>query len=332
MEIQPLDLGTRRGVAAIQARATAQSGNFQRGGRLSAQTPTDVRPVGAIGRWWLRGLGLDPEQQAKVLASVRGVTRGVTGGMIGGFGGGVGVNALVMGIVSATRNGSGPGPALAAIFGTVAAAGVGAGIAMPRAMLRRWIASPLTESELDEISSHAGDSLEKAFLALIRDAVRIENAPETVTVEVRSAIETLGQAIESLPAMTSSDVALDGDSLRAEADEVRARGLADADAVVSESLLRRADALERQADAIGHSAQSLRRAAALRDELGAQVEALRLGLGAYYAGGTLSSQPEGDGSLTRLASSARAVATEASALARANAELDAPHALPLRQR
>ena len=305
-----------------------QAGNYRRGGRLSAQMPTDVRPVGAIGRWWLRGLDLDSEQQAKVLASVRGVTRGVSAGLIGGFGGGFGTNALLMGIISATHDSSGPGPALAAIFGTLALGGIGAGIAAPRAMLRRWVANSLTESELDELSSHAEDALEKSFYALIRDAVRIENAPENVAAEVRSAIATLGQAIESLPALASTDATLDGETLRAEAAEVRARGMAESDAVVSESLLRRADALDRQAEALGHSAQAIRRAAALRDELAAQVEALRLGLGAYYSGGAVA--PE-DGSLARLASSARTVATEASALARANAELDS-QTLSLRSR
>ena len=330
MDIQPLDLGTRRGVAAIHARANSmQAGNFRRGGRLSSQAPTDVRPVGVIGRWWLRGLGLDPEQEAKVLASVRGVTRGLSAGMIGGFGGGFGTNALVMGIVSATQPGAGPGPILATVFGTLAVGGIAAGIAAPRSLIRRWVSGPLTESELDELSSHADDALEKSYYALVRDAIRIDNAPEKVATEVRSAIATLGQAIESLPATTSSDATLDGETLRAEAAEVRTRGLADADAVVSESLLRRADALERQADAIGHSAQAIRRAAALRDELSAQVEALRLGLGAYYAGGNLSVSPD-EGSLTRLASSARAVATEANALARANAELDSPNLLNLR--
>ena len=329
MNLLPTDLGPRLGVALIQARANAmQAGNFRRGGRFSAQTPTDVRPVGVIGRWWLKGLGLDPEQEARVLAAVRGVTRSVTGGMIGGFGGGFGANAIIMGIISATHDSSGPGPALAAIFGTMALAGIGAGIAAPRAMLRRWVGGPLSEAELDEVSSRADDSLEKAFLGLVRDALRIEDAPEKVTTEVRSAIATLGQAIESLPALSGTDAALDGASLRKEAEGVRARGLAESDAVVSESLLRRADALERQAEALGHSAQAIRRAAALRDELGAQVEALRLGLGAYYSGGAVA--PE-DGTLARLASSARTVATEASALARANAELD-PQAILLRSR
>jgi hypothetical protein len=129
----------------------------------------------------------------------------------------------------------------------------------------------------------------------------------------------VGEAIGSLPALPAMDGELpDADALQADAQTLHKRALAESDSVVADSLERRADALARQAEALEHARLGLRRAVALREELSAQIEALRLGLSAYYTGGRTD-----ETALTQLATSARAVAGEATSLARATAELDA---------
>ena len=321
MNLLPTDLGLRRCVSVVRAVVTP--------GGLHQSAPSasigDVRPIGTLGRWWLRGLNLDDASGAAILAAVRPATIGMVGGMAGGFGGGFGGPAIgmLMGAVFGHDRDAASLAVVGSLFGALGLSGIVLGLSLPRTMLRRTLGTPLSEAHIDRLLASAEDDLERRYLTLVRDAVRIESAPEKVIAEVRAAIATLGQALDSLPANAKFDDGLDGDALRSEAEAVRARGLAEPDAVVSDSLLRRADALERQAEALGHSAQAIRRAAALRDELSAQIDALRLGLSAYYSGYS-GGEPADPERLTRLASSARAVATEAGALALARAELDAP--------
>ncbi len=318
MEIRPTDLGLRRGVPVLSERARSIQGT-RHGGRLAgAIGGAQKKRIGVLGRWWLRGSGLDDETGAEVLHAVRGPLLGFVGGICGGFGGGFGTNAIVMALIS-LRGEAGPAPALAMLFGTVGAVGIGLGLGYPRRLVQRWIGTPLTESELDTLlASHPEMGLERSFLNLVREAIRVENAPEKVTEELRAAIQTLGEAIDTLPPLSTEAMALDPEALRAEAETLRERSLAETDRVVADSIERRAGALDQQADAIGHSAQAIRRNAAQREELDAQIEALRLGLVAYYSSG----QADATG-LTQLATSARTVAGETRSLADATTELDA---------
>ncbi|MGC4042384.1 MAG: hypothetical protein QM758_01090 [Armatimonas sp.] len=319
MDIRPTDLGSKRCAQLVLGRVApyvSRSGaaQFPR----STVTPTSI---GALGRYWLKGLDVDEETGAALLAATRGFTGGIVGGFAGGFGGGFGGPAI--GMLAGGLAGRGNDSTVMLILGSVfAVAGVGgifAGLTAPRAYLKRWASTPLSEGEIDALLHETSDALEKAYLGLVREAVRIQGAPEKAADEVRSAIKTVGEAIASLPPLPVMDGDLpDADALRADAAALHKKALAEADPVVSESLERRADALARQADALGHSQLGLRRAAALREELSAQIEALRLGLSAYYTAGHTD-----ETALTQLATSARAVAGEATSLARATAELDA---------
>jgi hypothetical protein len=319
MEIRPTDLGLRRGVPILSERARSMQ-NMRRGGRLAgAIGAAQKKRLGTLGRWWLRGSGLDDETGAEVLHAMRGPLLGLVGGFCGGFGGAFGINAIAMTATSLLTANAGPGPVLAAVFGAIGAAGVGVGLGYPRTLVQHWIGTPLSEGELDMLlATHPETGLERRFLNLVREAIRVENAPEKVTEELRAAIQTLGAAIDTLPPLSEETMALNPETLRAEALALRERSLAETDRVVADSVERRANALEQQADAIGHSAQAIRRNVAQREELDAQLEALRLGLVAYYSGG----QSDSTG-LVQLATSARAVAGETQALASATAELDA---------
>ena len=86
--------------------------------------------------------------------------------------------------------------------------------------------------------------------------------------------------------------------------------------MIGESLERRADALERRADAHDRSAQYVRRSAALRSEIEAQIEALREGLSAFNAGMIAT------GDMAHLSESARRVASEAVSAADAREEVE----------
>ena len=96
-----------------------------------------------------------------------------------------------------------------------------------------------------------------------------------------------------------------------------AEARAEAGAAVAASHERRAEALERSASAAQRSHILMRRAAALRGEMLAQIESLRLGLvGFETASGDVSS-------LASLADAVRAVAEESVSVADARTELDA---------
>ena len=96
-----------------------------------------------------------------------------------------------------------------------------------------------------------------------------------------------------------------------------AEARAEADAAVAASHERRADALERSASAAQRSQTLMRRAAALRGEMLAQIESLRLGLvGFETASGDVSS-------LASLADAVRVVAEESVSVTDARKELDA---------
>lgn len=313
MELRPADLGARRCVAVVQDRAYSM--HTGRGRLAGTSGGGEPGRIGLLGRLWLRGTGLDDKTGAAILQGTRGVTGGMVGGFAGGFGGGFGGPAIGMIMGNLFGHGDRPPLFLGVLFALMGLSGVGAGLLAPGVMVRRWLNAPLSEGEVEELIGASTEDLDRAYLTLVRDAVRQREVPDSVAAEVRAAIQQLGAALDSLPPR-AAETALDAAALQKEAESVRAQGLAESDPVVAESLLRRADALARSAKAVGHAGQQIRRALAVRQELAAQVDALRLGLTAYYAGGDDAVH------LSHLAEAARGVAHEATSLAAARAELD----------
>ncbi|WP_395140168.1 hypothetical protein, partial [Armatimonas sp.] len=189
---------------------------------------------------------------------------------------------------------------------------------IPGGLLRRWGKAPLNEHELDMLLAQEEDELERSYLLLIRETLAQPNLPEAAQKELKEAIKVLGMALDRLPPAPAETANRNTESLRTEADELRRQALSETDRVASESLERRADALKRSATAMEKSATLLRRNSLLRQELQAQLEALRLELGSTSVSGVDAT------SLAQVASVARGVAREADALVTARAELDTP--------
>ena len=193
----------------------------------------------------------------------------------------------------------------------------GVGLWMPGYWLRRVCRPPISLGEVEALQASVPDELEQAYLRLVADAVRQGVAPEAAD-RVRAALRAVGEAIDALPAVAVPRASVD--TLRAEAAQASAEARAEPDAVVAASHERRADALERSASAAQRSQTLMRRASALRGEMLAQIESLRLGLAGFETAlGDVSS-------LASLADAVRVVAEESVSVADARAELDA--ALP----
>lgn len=183
-----------------------------------------------------------------------------------------------------------------------------------RHTFRRMHQTPLSAGEVEAFPSAAYDDLERAYLALVINAIR-QTVPSDAEPEVRNALGALGEAIDRLPAVPP--VTDQVDDLRAEADALRARAASETDEVVAESLLRQGESLVRRAATVHRSARFAHRALAIRQEMFAQIKTLHAALVAFDTGA-------GDvGDLRHLAESVRQVAVEADSLAAAREELDA---------
>lgn len=317
MEIHPSELGTRRNVALLRLRAAVSSGGantaatfgagaFLTPGAAEAAPGSSPRPPGPLGRWWSRGTGLPPHAVSHVLEGMKNIIGGSLGGLAGGGGGGF--LGPTVGMLAAQE------PLGAAVFGSIGAAMVCAGFSLPGILLRKWQRMPVTAHEIDTLLGFVQDDLERAYLILVQSALR-RSLPADTQTELRGSLRALGEAIDRLPAHSSVPVA-STDTLRRDAQKARADAVNETDPVVAASLERRAEALERSAGAVEQSAVLIRRMAALRSELLAQTEALRLGLTAFDTGaGHLSD-------LSHLAESVRGVADEAASVAAARGELD----------
>ncbi|MBV9850206.1 MAG: hypothetical protein JO250_11075 [Armatimonadetes bacterium] len=314
MDIFLQDLGLRRQTALLHWRAVTLNAQTGRGaggvGLMPAPSLNPAAPprLRGLGHLWARGAGCPPETAAIALTLLRSQTYGVIGGLVGGS---LGFWMPGMGMALA-------GPPEAAV-GALGMFGCGAlmsgfGLWIPGHWLRRICRPPLTAAEVEALGAAATDDLERAFLRLAADAVRQPTPPEAAE-RVRAALRALGETLDRQPAVAVPRVG--AEALRAEA----ARALDDArqepDPVVAESHVRRAEALGRSADAAERSQTLMRRAAALRDEMGAQIESLRLGLAGFQ---TASGDVAG---LASLADAVREVATESVSVAAARAELDA---------
>jgi hypothetical protein len=255
----------------------------------------------------MRGLGIDPERSGTAVP----VTRNST---IWGW-----ALPWAVGIWA---------PALFAAMGlsgeadpTVAAAVAGsmlAGIVAVSGVAPRWILQhlhrALTVPELDSLLEGSTDETERAFLSLLRD-VLFQEVPANSAGRVYSALFSLGEAIARLPALRPERI--DTNALRVQAAELLRLAAAEPDRVTAESLERQARAVQHRADANDQSNLTVRRADALRAEIGAQIAALREGLVALEV-----READAD-ALAELAAAAGTVATEAVRISAARGELDA---------
>ena len=314
MKILPSDLGMQHHAALLRLRAmsagTGTTGNAGASGSFLSMPSKGDRQAkpGLLGRMWVSGLGLDDSAAASVLDGVKPMSYGTIGGFVGG--GGMG---MLGPIIASLANHN---PALAAVFGAVSMGFVGVGFTSPGLMLRHWNRKPLTSGEMDTlIHSIAENPLEKTYLMLVRDLVQ-QDVPDAAAVEVCQSLNSIGEAIYKLPNVSVYGTQED-DVLLASAEASHQAALQEPDSVIAASLFRRAEAQASAAQAASHSALMIRRAKALRDELMAQMEALRLGIASYQSGETDTTH------LTRLAGRVRSVATEATTIAQSKNELEA---------
>ncbi len=312
MKIFPQDLRPRQHATIIRRRSYGLKSKDTPSGyeavSLSAEPPAPR--MGKLGKIWARGSDLSDKQAAVGLPAASMSTLGTAWAAPGI----IGPLLALVGVIAA-KEGAPPlllAGGTAAITGAIAYLG---SVPWARAAFRSLYKKPLQLSEVDALLSGTEMSeLERAHLTLVRDAVR-QDAPDGADEDLRAAITALGEAIDRLPVITVSPV--DTAVLRSEADVLLAEALNHDDRVIAGSLERRADALIRRADASDRSAQYVRRAHALREEIEAQIEALREAIAAFDCG-----QDVGLSDLSNLSESARRVAHEAVSAAAARAELD----------
>ncbi len=316
MDIYLQDLGHRRQAVLLQRRylslGTLPTGQQSAGIALAttqAAAARKVPPLGRLGRFWARGADTPPEVAAAFLDLVRRPARGfVIGSMVvGSLYGGV----TAVGLITSGEY------AFGAVIAGLGAVMSGTGLWVPGYWLRRVCRPPVSAAEVEALRDSTTDELELAYLRLVMDAMKQGVAPDAAG-RVRAALRAVGDAIDLLPAVALPRAGVD--ALRTEAAQAQAEARAETDAVVAASHERRAEALERSASAAQRSQTLMRRAAALRGEMLAQIESLRLGLvGFETASGDVSS-------LASLADAVRTVAEESVSVADARTELDA--ALP----
>ena len=310
MNIYLQDLGHRRQAALLQWRAFSlnnQTGGQRYAGKLMPSASAGGRKarLGPMGRLWTRGTGISPEVAAAGLGAMRGQNYGVVYGLTSGS---LGFWMPAIGLAASGQHET------AAFMAALGAMMSGVGLCMPGHWLRRVCRPPVSTAEVEALHDATADELELAYLHLVADAVRQDVAPEAEE-RVRAALCAVGEAIDLLPAVALPRASVD--TLRVEAALAQAEARAETDPVVAASHERRAEALERSASAAQRSQILMRRAAALRGEMLAQIESLRLGLvGFETASGDVSS-------LASLADAVRAVAKESVSVADARTELDA---------
>lgn len=330
MQIFPQDLGIRRHLALVRKRSTQAIYGGGQYGQMAAPPPVSVSDpapaprLGFLGRLWARGSGLTHAQAAAALPAVGDSTLGLFWGFAG-TGGCLAALSVLIGAVTGKAE-----PAL--ILGGLSAALALPGLLSPGPFFRSLHKKPLTVAEIETLLAAVPDEhkLERAYLNLALTALHQRaNASADAEQDVRDALRALGEAIDNLPFGAFSDANVSVSLLRDDARETLLRAQNETDHVIAASLRRRAEALEQAADATDRSALLIRRGVALRDELLAQTEALRLGLTSFNnansdaAGmGGASSAQVASGSLSRLAESVRDVAREARSIASAREELD----------
>ena len=266
--------------------------------------------LGFWARLYTQGLDLEPEAAEAVFDGMKPMIGGFTGGLVGGFGGGFGANGAWM-----LMSGRPELVAVGSIFATVGAVGASLGILLPRFMLKKYIKTPLTITELDYLIECAGeDNILRDYLKLAKEALGQTRLTEPGEKNLREAIQALGEAIDRLPPapLPGQDVA----TLQQEVAQARAEMVRETDPVVLASQERRVNALESSLKSVQRAMTLSRRSRALRDEVQAQIESVRLGMASLNEGG------ETGANFGAIADSVRRVSAEAGSIAEAKNELD----------
>jgi hypothetical protein len=296
MRIVPKDLGLAWHVRFLLARDSIN--------KLGAEPP--VPHLGVVGRLCSEGMDLDERSAAALVPAARETISYCLVPFL---------PALPLSIVGSVMLFiplHAPIGLLPVYLGTVALAAAASGIGWARSRFRRLLEAPLSAEEVERLLEKTPGSMDRRFLELVRDAVR---QPGSAAAEenVQEALGSLAAAIERLPPIETAP--LDTAALREEAQALELQAGTEPDRVTAESLERRARALLYSAQTHEHSALMFRRATALRNEIEAQMTAMREGLIALHA------QALDAAGFAELASSAREVATEAVRLAAAREEL-----------
>lgn len=166
-----------------------------------------------------------------------------------------------------------------------------------------------------ELAPDEKDPLTRLYFELAQEVMNLSTAAPETEAEIRRTLRSLGESVARvpLPATTGRDEPAD---LIADAEMLAARAHREPDTVVAESLLRQADALLVRARALDKDVLRIRRTRVLRDELTAQIEAMRAAL-PHFTHSTVQANPEWEA----LAESVRGIAQEATALSDAREEL-----------
>jgi hypothetical protein len=272
--------------------------------------------MGKLGKLWAKGSGLTDKQAATGLPAASMSTQAtvwIGPGFVGGF------SLLISAILLAKRGTIEP---LAISAAATAVLSYLSAVPWARMAFQWCYKEPLAEGEIEHLleNEKTATELEQAYLRLVRDAIRqtSEISPETEA-EVQGAILSLGEAIDRLPVVDV--IPVDTAALRREAEALQADALVNPDRVIGESLERRADAMLRRADANERSGLAVRRTAALRAEIEAQIAALREGIATLGTAYGVSDSATSE-NLQHLSESARRLASEAVSAASARAELD----------
>ncbi len=341
MQILPGDLGENRALAIIRLRAamgngaqgshvakafvqnggTADAASAARAALVDPDVPQETKPrrAGFWTRFWAGGTGLSPEASRSAVHSMR----HMIGGMAGGLGGGsMGFIAPATVMMTAAHE-----PIVAGIFFTLGLAMMGTGFAVPRFMLTGYAKKPLTAAEIETLINAENDPTEKAFLRAVAEVVQTPAAllGTQTEDEIKAALETLGDAIDKLPRVVSPSES--AQTLRDEARKALVDANNEPDALIAASLRRRAEAQAKTADAAERSTLILRRADALRREIEAQIDALRMGLSTLDVSQTdtpqnTQSAQTAAAHLTQLAQSIQIVARQSGSFADARNEVD----------
>lgn len=281
MQLYPRDLGDKAHIAVVRFRAL---------GTARVQTPPRV---GVLGRLWKRGVSVPSNVAAATLPMLADTSLPLTTGIITFLG--LGATALTF---------FGHVPPLP-VWGTAAAGMYGAAVAIPHFLFARLHSRPLTHQELEMMKGAAtrrlrererpapkmplmrlfqslkgtvpkrpGDELEQEFWTLAQSVLDTGDVSTTVDAELRGVLRALGNGIAALPPVEPVDSEAATDALT-EAETLAARARRDSDPVVTESLLRQADALVEQARALESARRLARRTEILRAELLAQTQAVR---------------------------------------------------------
>jgi hypothetical protein len=307
MKLYPQHLRDRQHAEIIKRRSFGLEGKGSAEGMSHSDPPPPQ--MGRLGRLWAKRTGLTDRQAATGLPASSMATQTtiwLPTTVIGFLSAILGAAVVKKTEIPADLYYSYWAAGMAALSALCAGPGAGA-------VFHSLYEKPLRVSEIDYLLEGAETDLDRAYLTLVRDAIRQE-VPEQSQEDIRAAIQALGEAIDRLPVVTVRP--LDTVALREEADRLAQEAGRQTDRVIAESLERKADALRHRASAHERSALYVRRSAALRSEIEAQVEALREGLAAFNAGMAVTAD------MAHLSESARRVAAEAVSTADAREEVE----------